>query len=443
MHEKVKIFLLLYFTTTHAPEGIDQVEAAESCFAFAIQYESELINHPKAKEIVPKIKRKYPIFKIQHFLHSHGLAEEKFLHLVENPKELITALYYHESIITDQKININELVYEICCLHELDYNVIQMNLLKKWLKFHGDSQCHLDSVVLMEETATAVALDEGVSDEDVKRAYFILKGWTPEKAIHFLALHILDNDTQQSTGKRLQLIECCTKLLPKEKVNRSDELIKLELESYILIKCVHQLRQLGYKTNIEKFKTVDKLSLLKQIWKNHASDERALQLIIFICLEFNINEPQIWNGVLKQIVRLNMEDILLPLVHIVSMKAELLSIDALGAAWNSAIKTALRQVFREDTQAMEISCTVRPLILLQSCPVSAKLNYVELTEMCIRHNLPYLATVFIFFAPACDRIRVVELLKPHFSKGFVESVHALQEYGVLSSIIQSSLKELQ
>lgn len=57
---------------------------------------------------------------------------------------------------------------------------------------------------------------------------------------------------------------------------------------------------------IDKFKAVDKVSILKKIWTSHNSNPIALEAMCYICLGYDIHLPQIWNGVLKQMVALNM-----------------------------------------------------------------------------------------------------------------------------------------
>jgi kinetochore-associated protein 1 len=110
MRDKSKIIFILYFVSNHSPEGADAVAAAYECYKFMKLNEQELYNHekPKTREIVEKIKRKYPIVKTQHLLHVYNLADEKLFQLVEHPIELINALYNHESIMKQHKPDINK-----------------------------------------------------------------------------------------------------------------------------------------------------------------------------------------------------------------------------------------------------------------------------------------------------------------------------------------------
>jgi len=139
MKDLTNILFLLYFVTNHAPEGIDQVEAAYECYKFALKNKNELIKSDRAKDIVEKIERKYPIIKIQHLLHVYSLTDDTLMQLVECPKDLIHALYMHEIILKQHKPDINKLAGEIADLHNINLYKLQLQLLHKWLSFSENS----------------------------------------------------------------------------------------------------------------------------------------------------------------------------------------------------------------------------------------------------------------------------------------------------------------
>lgn len=136
MKDVQRIIFVLYFVCNHAPEGADQVEAASECHKFAIENEAKLRESQRGSETVDRIKRKYPMLKIQHLLHLYGLKDEKFFQLVEHPMELITALYQHDTLLkSENKIDLNQVSQEIAELHGLNFHEIQLDLLKRWLSF--------------------------------------------------------------------------------------------------------------------------------------------------------------------------------------------------------------------------------------------------------------------------------------------------------------------
>lgn len=113
MSDKCNILSALHFTTKFAAEGADQVEAAYECYAFAVKHESDLMTNRLGATILSQIKRLYPIYKSKYLLRLYNLLDEKLNELVEKPEELICELYEHDSILKEQKININK-VWKPC-----------------------------------------------------------------------------------------------------------------------------------------------------------------------------------------------------------------------------------------------------------------------------------------------------------------------------------------
>lgn len=112
MNDPAKILFILYFVANQAPDGADQVEAAYECYKFALEHKLELMDNKKAVDIIEKISRKYPIYKTQHLLHLYGLDDDKLFQYVENPAELINALYSHPLILNTQKPDINKVIFK-------------------------------------------------------------------------------------------------------------------------------------------------------------------------------------------------------------------------------------------------------------------------------------------------------------------------------------------
>lgn len=134
--DKSKRLAILYFYVNHAPQGSDQVEAAFEALKFAVANEDEVVASSKFGELVNRTKRKYPLVKTQHLLHLYGLTDEKLMQLLENPVELINALYHHESILQLQKKDVNKLCGELAQLYSID---LQDKLLRKWVAYVGNS----------------------------------------------------------------------------------------------------------------------------------------------------------------------------------------------------------------------------------------------------------------------------------------------------------------
>lgn len=171
MKDLQRILFVLYFVANQAPEGADQVEAAYECYKFAIKHEAKIRDSPRANETIQKIKRKYPMYKVQHLLHLYNLHDDKLGQLIESPPELIYALYNHDVVLQpENKIDINQITQEIADLHQLDFHELQIGLLQKWLSFStNDSSGGLDETFYSDLNVTVSNIETEISNDSVER----------------------------------------------------------------------------------------------------------------------------------------------------------------------------------------------------------------------------------------------------------------------------------
>lgn len=156
----------------------------------------------------------------------------------------------------------------------------------------------------------------------------------------------------------------------------------VEQSKYIDLKCVHHLKPFGYTMSTEKFRSYDKIKILKQIWGSNASNPKALNAITYICLGYNIYEPKIWSNVLRQMVALHMADELNAIINKISTIPEIVHSDGIVTAYNYLIRMPFKCMskMRSDQQDETLS---KAIFMLQSCPVKQKFNFVDLIETCV------------------------------------------------------------
>ena len=306
LENKGKALAVIYYIVTNTPNGCDQMEAAHECWKFATMYEDVILGIPKYSDLVEKAKRKYPLLKTQHLLYVFGLAEDKLLQLIENPRLLIHALYHHDSILQSQKKEINKLCQELADLYDLDLMTIQVQLVGNWLAFTEVSQsedCDGNDTVYEDYMGGSSHNEEAiVSDENVIRAYYILGSWNnPTAALDFLTNEMTSD--KMHAENQLQLYECFAKLIDESSTNYMEF---VNTKKYLLIRVCHLIKHLGFNIKPDRFESIDKIDLLKKIWTGHNNNPKGLEVMVLICLGFDIDLPQIWNGVLKQMVTYKM-----------------------------------------------------------------------------------------------------------------------------------------
>lgn len=307
LHNKKKILGTLVYIMNSTPRGCDQVEAAHECYKYVMANENELQQNPDPKynDVIEKVKVKYPLLKTQHLLYLYGVFDDKLMQLIDNPANLINALYHHESILTTQKKEINKLCSELADLHNIELLALQMKLLRNWLAFADISIGNEN--VCGDETVYEDFLGQGgnsgedgdayVSDENVIRAYYILRSWNNDAALDYLASEL--NTSMASAENQMQLYECFAKLMSESSLSYME---MVDADNYLLTRVCHYLKGLGIPCKTDEFPNVDKIALLKQIWASHYNNPKGLEVMALICLSYDIHLPQVWNGILKQMV---------------------------------------------------------------------------------------------------------------------------------------------
>lgn len=183
-----------------------------------------------------------------------------------------------------------------------------------------------------------------------------------------------------NTGRQIKLYECLMKLANHEMNETFLDLV--EKSKYIALKCIHHLKPFGYMMSMEKFQSYDKIKILKQLWSSHATNPKALNVITYICMGYDIYEPIIWNNVLRQMVALQMADELNAIIKKISIKSEIVHSDGIVIAYNYLIRMPFKNMVKSRTEKQDEELSMA-LFELQSCPVKHKFNLVDLVETCI------------------------------------------------------------
>lgn len=209
------------------------------------------------------------------------------------------------------------------------------------------------------------------------------------------------NGSLLETGHNLQLYDCLIKLIDRQSVDQFKKLITEE--KYVALKCVHYLKPLGFNFTIDKFHAYDKITILKQIWTKSASNPKALDVMRFICIGYNIYEPKLWNGILRQMVQLHMDAELMAVVKRLASQEQLAqNADGLVIAYEYLIQLAFKSItkVRSTEQAERMAEAVQ---LAQSSPVQHKLNLVELSMICINMEHSHVASIFMVLSNETNR----------------------------------------
>lgn len=192
----------------------------------------------------------------------------------------------------------------------------------------------------------------------------------------------------------------------------------VEQSKYIDLKCVHHLKPFGYTMSTEKFRCYDKIKILKQIWSSHASNPKALSVITYVCLGYNIYEPKIWSNVLKQMVTLHMADELSAIIDKISTIPEIVHSDGIVHAYNYLIRMPFKSMNRMRTEQQDETLS-KAVFMLQSCPVKHKFNFVDLVETCIALKQIHLGAVLLALSKDEFKPHILKVILSHRVRVYV------------------------
>lgn len=223
-----------------------------------------------------------------------------------------------------------------------------------------------------------------------------------------------------NTGRQLQVLECLIKLSNKDMDPSFMSFV--EQNKHIDLKCVHHLKPFGYTMSTEKFRSYDKIKILKQIWSSHASNPKALNVITYICLGYNIFEPKIWSNVLKQMVMLHMADDLNAIINKISTIPEIVHSDGIVHAYNYLIRMPFKSMSKMRTDQQDETLS-KAVFMLQSCPVKHKFNFVDLVETCIALRQIHLGAILAALSKDELKPQILKVCILTFHINFVAFLH--------------------
>lgn len=277
------------------------------------------------------------------------------------------------------------------------------------------------------------------------RACYILKSWDETSIRRFLLNHIAAmadmEGSSNHSGRKLQVMQCVMRIID---ITNTDNIFFdiTNPNEYVSLKCVHELKQFGFNFTVDKFKDYDKLKVLKNLWSAHSNNPKALNIIAYICIGYQIDEPIIWNNLLKQMVNCQMLNDLKKIVKVVSNNINLVHLPGLVNAFEYIIRIPLKNLKHDRTPEQDDELG-KLLFELQSSPVRSKLNLVELAETCVRFGQIHIGAVFIAFGNEQQRKRIRELIDDRKTDTLKMDILGLEELGIYPTFIKSVCNELK
>lgn len=303
----------LYYVVNHTPSGADRVAAAKECYKYA-QLAAQ--NATRFEEgMLEKIKSKYLRFTAEHILRTHGLEKKNYLGLIENPYRLMHELYNDESIslryrtATNYRPDINAAVNELGKLFSLNVIKLRLDLLQEWLqsnvRYTELYQSFTETLPVLRE------IDQHTDCEDnLLKACYMLEYEDTELFAQFLINIGYGNDHGETEYNYYIRYRALRVLQTTIDTATLEELTKRDLCTFTKyaksLQYVSKLESLGLYYSIDAFEMCSKRELIQILWKSQRHLQCALPFIAQICIEFEIHDILLWDGILSQLAKLRM-----------------------------------------------------------------------------------------------------------------------------------------
>ncbi|XP_025162711.1 kinetochore-associated protein 1 isoform X2 [Harpegnathos saltator] len=406
----------LYYVVNHTPPGADRVAAAKECYKHA-QLAAQ--NSTKFEEgMLEKIESKYLRFSSEHILRTHGLEKDKYFALIENPSKLVRELYWDENIpsryrtATNHRPDINAAVDELCKLFCLNTIKLRLELLQEWLRSNSRYTA-LELSQSFTETLPTLRPEQNTECEDnLLRASYMLE-YEDMLFTQFLINIGFNNhhdEAEYDCDMRYRALRVLQTIVDTATL---EKLIERDISSFRKymksLQYISKLESLGLHYNIDRFQMCSKRELVQILWKSQRHLPFALSVITQICIEFEIYDILLWDGVLSQMTKLRMTSELKRILLQGQSQSVMMNCNGYRMGWQLIISEPFSEMEVIPSTEQTENC-MRAIRLLYSCPIAHELDFSTIVRNCIQCKVVSVAKLLLPFLNESDRKCVLEVI---------------------------------
>uniref|UniRef100_A0A8C4TIZ8 Kinetochore associated 1 n=1 Tax=Erpetoichthys calabaricus TaxID=27687 RepID=A0A8C4TIZ8_ERPCA len=352
------------------PNGPDKTTALKFCLHLAEKWIADK-THPKAQLFLEKIKAQYQRSATENVLIAFKLNTPEYLKLTASPAKLIVSLYEHSSIEkrirnpTDKDYpDIHAAAKEIAQMNNVDMSKIRDVLLEKWL-------CQSTPL----ENKAQEFLSDMQEDPELMRVIFLLQTYSIDhsaRILYTIATPISSSSVRLAFSHKSRALFCLLQIADEDTVVM---LVKTPIEKvkYYLKCCIYlaEFEALNIPYTVESFHSSLKEGMIKGLWKNHSHEPRAVRLVTELCLEYQVYDSQLWNGVLQKLLSFNMNSYI---------KKVLVAVTAVHSLWQASIYIFNMQIVIILSLATSCYLAKEIFCLFSRCPILAELDMIAVAK---------------------------------------------------------------
>ncbi|KAK0087534.1 hypothetical protein PV325_000784 [Microctonus aethiopoides] len=396
----------LYYVVNHTPPGADLVAAAKECFVYSERWQQECnqtIQTVNTK--LPKIKEKYLKYMFKHVLHTHGLGQEKYLNLVDNPEKLLRELYNDETIpyrykcAISNRPDINSAVDTLGNIYPLNLIKIRLELLNDWLQPWDDSDNGVNDSIstnFAQHLTTSASNDSFIMDNNLLRACYVA-GSADESFINYLIAIAFPEDYDNCSNpcvrfRALRVLQSITNDESlQDYVKRDIHTINKYMKTLKYLSELERLGLGGY--SVKGFDDCSKQKLVQVLINSQYYTSRALSLIPQLYIDYKISNYNLLTVALNRMVELSLVKELKRTLSILGSAECIIDSNGYVAAWQIIINDPFNKLDQSCTETIE-NC-IETLRLLHACPIIDKLEFSSIINCCVRAKQLHLAAALL------------------------------------------------
>ncbi|XP_068167481.1 kinetochore-associated protein 1 [Antennarius striatus] len=395
--------------TQEMPPGYEKTQSLKFCLALGDAWvnDSKLDEAARARgeTFLSKLKLQFQRSATENTLMTSQLNSPELLKLTGLPARLIVTLYEHSSVEQHFRNtagqpypDIHAAVKEIAAINNVDLRKIRTMMLEKWICKTGPA--------ITKDISNSESVSNIEEDPDLMRVVFMLQSLPTDDAVRLLK-PILSSETWplSTSGPRLTFCHrtramlCLVRLADKATLEAQLQIPRSKIQYYL--KChifVSQLEALNIPYTVQTFLSSPKEGLIKGLWKNHSHEPQAVRLVSDLCLEYQVYDPQLWNGLLQKLLSFNLISHLQRVLEAAVAVPVLWEISSFSRTWRSMILAPFVSA-SVPLSPVQQETFYKTFVLLLKCPFLLSLDLIGIANRFAQFNLPAFALGTLLLIP--------------------------------------------
>ncbi|CAG9317692.1 unnamed protein product [Blepharisma stoltei] len=265
----------------------------------------------KTKNAIEINEGKLSVYSTRFELKKYGL-EAEFSAVIDNPKELIIALYFrlvprvYNRLESFKKADLDYLIQSISNRFQIDLVQLKYELLYQWLNEEPkESDENIGKKRIGAYSLTHYCADNADLLNELRIEYLaraIDRNWIFKTFLNYGAN---PKNSKLSFKTIARAVTMLLKLFSMEELDDYKHLFPTEdIKLYLQhLYYMADLEVLKIPYDLQTLLKCDKLTLCKSLYKQHSSEYRTIQLIAGICMDYKLKDAKLWENLLEALLK--------------------------------------------------------------------------------------------------------------------------------------------